>query len=250
MTSPSSAYNRVHEAATSLNLACPASASAVDRRGKPASSTVGASCHTPSLITGVFVSRALKGMRVNRVGWAVVYTAAVTIGVAGCGGDAIDRNVNGTSAATSAPVSARPEDSGPITKAKMRLVLDGITRDVGAPPSDPEAASMPESSKYSLAACFVTYKGFDTAASTLDVDRTNALAAALTGRGWTEVKKRNERRAPDGTVDVVGAVFKKRGWTVVMEYRLFSDNRTLSLNAYDDACVKKVRAAEDATSSN
>ncbi|WP_158821876.1 hypothetical protein [Streptomyces sp. NRRL F-5727] len=186
----------------------------------------------------------------NRVGWAVVYTAAVTIGVAGCGGDAIDRNVNGTSAATSAPVSARPEDSGPITKAKMRLVLDGITRDVGAPPSDPEAASMPESSKYSLAACFVTYKGFDTAASTLDVDRTNALAAALTGRGWTEVKKRNERRAPDGTVDVVGAVFKKRGWTVVMEYRLFSDNRTLSLNAYDDACVKKVRAAEDATSSN
>ncbi|MFE6888057.1 hypothetical protein [Streptomyces sp. NPDC057694] len=45
-------------------------------------------------------------------------------------------------------------------------------------------------------------------------------------------------------------MFKKRGWTVVMEYRLFSDNRTLSLNAYDDACVRNVRAAEDATSSN
>lgn len=90
--------------------------------------------------------------------------------------------------AHSGPVGARPEDSGPITRAKTRLVLDGVTRDVGAPPSDPEAASLMKSSENPLAACFATYKGFDTAASTLDVDRTNALAAALTGRGWTEVK--------------------------------------------------------------
>ncbi|MEU2510152.1 hypothetical protein ABZ621_36425 [Streptomyces sp. NPDC007863] len=199
---------------------------------------------------GVFVSRVLKGMRVNRVGWAVVFMAAVTMGVAGCGGDGAGRDVSGVSSTPSAPVTARPEDSGPITKAKMRLVLDGVTRDVGAPPSDPEAVSMPESSEYPLAGCAVTYKGFDTAASTLDVERTNALAAALTGRGWTEANQRNERKAPDGTVDVVEAVFKKRGWTVVMEYRLFSDNRTLSLNAYDDACVKKVRVSEDATPSN
>ncbi|MFE4306620.1 hypothetical protein [Streptomyces sp. NPDC056891] len=133
----------------------------------------------------------------------------------------------------------------------MRLVLDGVTADIGAPPNDPKwAASMAEPSKYPLTGCVVSYKGFDTAASTLDVDRTNALAAALTGRGWTEVKKRNERKAPDGTVDLVEAAFKKPGWTVVMEYRLFSDNRTLNLNAYDEACVKKVRAAEDAASSN
>ncbi|MCX4985808.1 hypothetical protein [Streptomyces sp. NBC_00572] len=179
----------------------------------------------------------------NRVGWAAVCAAVVMIGVTGCGGDSIGRDEKGKPAASSAPVTARPEDSGPITKGKMRLVLDGITRDIGAPPNDPKwAASMAEPSKYPLTACFVTYRGFDTATSTLDVDRTNAL----TGRGWTETKKRNERKAPDGTVDVVGAVFKKRGWTVAMEYRLFSDNRTLSLNAFDDACVKKVRAAEDA----
>ncbi|MFJ3505732.1 hypothetical protein [Streptomyces sp. NPDC090135] len=106
----------------------------------------------------MFVSRVLKGMRVNRVGWAVVSMAAVTIGVAGCGGDGTDRDANGTSAAASAPVSARPEDSGPITKAKMRLVLDGVTRDVGAPPNNPEAASEQWSSKYPLLACFVTYE--------------------------------------------------------------------------------------------
>ncbi|WUS95197.1 hypothetical protein OHA46_00235 [Streptomyces sp. NBC_00708] len=45
------------------------------------------------------------------------------------------------------------------------------------------------------------------------------------------------------------AVFKKRGWTIVMEYRLLS-TRMLSLNAFDDACVEKAQAAEDATSSN
>ncbi|WUS95248.1 hypothetical protein OHA46_00525 [Streptomyces sp. NBC_00708] len=174
----------------------------------------------------------------------------MTIGVAGCGGDGIGRDVDRTSAARSAPVAARPEDFGAITKAKMRLVLDGITRDVGAPPSDPEWGSTLKSSDNPMAACFVVYKGFGTAASPLEVDRTDALAAALTGRGWAEDKKRTTRKAPDGTVDVVQAVFKKLGWTIVMEYRMLTDYPVLSLNAFDDACVKKAQAAEDSTSAN
>ena len=132
----------------------------------------------------------------------------------------------------------------------MRLVLDGITRDVGAPRNDPEVASRMETSDNPMAPCFVEYKGFAKAASTLNVDRTRAVAAALTGRGWTEVKKRDEHEAPDGTVAVVQAVFKKRGWTVVMDYRGSSLSRTLSLSAFDDVCVKKAQAAEDTTSSN
>lgn len=168
--------------------------------------------------------------------------AAVMIGVAGCGGDGIDRKANGTAAA------ARPEDSGPITKAKLRLVLDGVTRDVGAPPTDPEWASMPESSETLLAACFVVYKALDTAGPTPATDRTDALADALTDRGWTEVTERSELKALDGTVDRVQALFKKRGWTVLMEYLLSSDSRVLSLNAYDDACAKKVNAAEGTVS--
>ncbi|MFJ7629249.1 hypothetical protein ACIQZN_22415 [Streptomyces sp. NPDC097595] len=172
---------------------------------------------------------------------------AVAIGVAGCGGDSSDREGDRTSTAAFTPVTPRPEDSGPITKAKMRLVLDGITRDVGAPQNDPEVASRAETSDNPMAACFVEYKGFDKA---VNVDQTNALAAALTARGWTQAKKPNDRKAPHGTVDVVQAVFKKRGWTVVMDYRGSSLSRTLSLSAFNDACVKKAQAAESSTSSN
>ncbi|WLQ38564.1 hypothetical protein P8A18_34170 (plasmid) [Streptomyces castrisilvae] len=128
-------------------------------------------------------------------------------------------------------------------------MLDGITKDVGAPPNHPGVASRSETSDNPLAACFVDYKGVAKAASTLNVDRARAVAAALTG-GWTEAKERDEYEAPDDTVAVVRAVFKKRGWTVVMDYRGSSLSRTLSLSAFEDSCVTKVQAAEDTASSN
>ncbi|MFI9297746.1 hypothetical protein [Streptomyces gardneri] len=124
------------------------------------------------------------------------------------------------------------------------MELDSVTADVGAPPNDPDWARL--DAKFQIGAlgdCTVSYKGFDTAAATLDVARTNALADALTARGWTEPHKRKERTAQDGTVDRVEGVFKKRGWTVVMEYRLFTDKRSLGLTAFDEACVKQNRAA-------
>lgn len=180
----------------------------------------------------------------SRVGWAAAGMVAVMLGVTGCGGAGGTREKGGVSATSAASATARPEDSGPITKAKMRIVLAGVTADVGAPPNDPDWARMDAKFQIgTLGDCTVSYKGFDTAAATLDVARTNALADALTGRGWTEPHKRKERTAADGTVDLVEGVFKKRGWTVVMEYRLFTENRSLGLTAFDEACVKKVRAA-------
>ncbi|MGW1126215.1 hypothetical protein [Streptomyces sp. NPDC002526] len=181
----------------------------------------------------------------NRVGWAAV-VAAVLIGVTGCGGGGNDGDANGAAA----PRGPGPEDSGPITKAKMRLVLDGVTKDAGALPNDPEWAASRADSTSPLGACFVDYKSFDKAASTLDVHLTDGLASALTGRGWTEPKKRDERKARDGTVRAVQAVFKKRGWTIVLDYRAGAHDRTLSLAGFEDACVKKVQAAGGAEAFN
>ncbi|MFJ4341648.1 hypothetical protein [Streptomyces sp. NPDC088915] len=179
----------------------------------------------------------------SRAGWAVVGMLAVLSGVSGCQSQDSGREKEQAVKAAAA-ASPRAEDSGPLTRAKIRLLIDSVTADTGAPPNDPDRARTPaDPEPGTLPACFVTYRGFGTAAPTLDVARTDAVANALIGRGWTERKKREERTAPDGTVDVVEATFKKRGWTLVMEYRLFGDNRTLTLDAFDDACVEKVRRA-------
>ncbi|TRV72251.1 hypothetical protein FKN01_30540 [Streptomyces sp. 130] len=166
-------------------------------------------------------------------------------GVTGGGGGGHDPGGNGAAAA-----APRPEDSGPITKAKMRLVLDGVTKDTGAQPNDPKWAAENAGSSSPLGACSVIYKSFDAAASTLDLHQTNALAAALTGRGWTETKKRDARKAPDGTVREVEAVFKKRGWTIVMDHYLGLHDQMLSLIAWEDACMKKAGGAEYTTPSS
>ncbi|MFB8208802.1 hypothetical protein [Streptomyces sp. NPDC056010] len=188
---------------------------------------------------------ALKRTHVNRVGWAAV-VAAVLIGVTGCGGGGNDGDANGAAA----PGGPGPEDSGPITKAKMRLVLDGVTKDTGALPNDPKRAAFPADSSSPLAGCSATYKSYDKAASTVDLHQTNALAAALTGRGWAETKKRDVRKARDGTAREVQAVFKKRGWTIVMDHYLGIGDQMLSLIAFEDACVKKAGGAEYVTPSS
>ncbi|WP_405899843.1 hypothetical protein OG242_22345 [Streptomyces sp. NBC_00727] len=173
-------------------------------------------------------------MRVNRVRWAVVCMALAATGLTGCTSDP----------AASGP---RPEDSGPITRAKMRLVLDGITEDVGAPANDPEVAARTETTDNPLGKCFVQYKGFDKTATKLDVDRARAVATALTDRGWSETKKRDDGdEASDNEIAVVRAVFKKRGWTIVMDYSQSSDFRVLSLNSFEDTCARKAQGTTPA----
>ncbi|MFC8584713.1 hypothetical protein ACFUGD_09190 [Streptomyces sp. NPDC057217] len=180
----------------------------------------------------------------NRVGWAAAGAVAVVLGVSGCGGG--DGGTGRGAGGASAPAGPRPEDSGPITKAKMRVVLDTVTADVGAPPNDPDWARMDEKPRPgTLHECSLRYKGFDTAADTLDVERTDALTAALTARGWTKSPKGEKRTAEDGTIDLILAVFEKREWSPVLEYRLFSDNRTLSLTAFDKTCVERIGPVEN-----
>lgn len=176
----------------------------------------------------------------NRVGWAAAGVVAAVLGVSGCSGDGKGRE---TLAASAVP---RPEDSGPITKAKMRVVIDTVTADVGAPPNDPDWARMDAKPRPgTLQECSVSYKGFDTAADTLDVERTDALAAALTARGWTKSPKEQKRTAEDGTIDLIQAVFKKRDWSLVVEYRLFTDNRSLGLTAFDNTCIERIGPIEN-----
>ncbi|MFE9138890.1 hypothetical protein [Streptomyces sp. NPDC007355] len=170
------------------------------------------------------------------------------VAVLGAGGCQSQDDAQERERAAKAAASPRAEDSGPLTKAKIRLLFDSVTADTGAPPGDPRwARTLASAAPGTLASCAVTYRGYDTAAPTLDVARTDAVADALIGRGWTESKKRQQRAGEDGTVDVVTASFAKRGWSLVMEYRLFSDNRTLSMNAFDNACVQKVRQAGNLT---
>ncbi len=209
-----------------------------DRRPRGARGTL------PSLVTGAHGSRVLKGTRVNRVGWAAAGAVAVVLGVSGCGGG--DGGTDRGSGGASTPAGPRPEDSGPITRAKMRVVLDTVTADVGAPPNDPDWTDVGEEPRPGTPQeCSVGYKGFDTAADTLDVERADALTAALTARGWTKTPKEEKRTAQDGTTDLILAVFEKRGWRLVLEYRLFSNNRTLSLTAFEKACAERILSIED-----
>lgn len=172
----------------------------------------------------------------NRVGRVAVCIAAAAIGLTGCT----------TDPENSGP---RPEDSGPITKAKMRLVLDGITEDVGAPANDPEVAARTETTDNPLGKCFVQYKGLDKTATKLNIDHARAVATALTDRGWSEKRGRdNDSKASDHGTAVIRSVFKKRGWTVVMDYRQSSDFRVLSLDSFEDTCAKKAQASDGAAS--
>ncbi|WP_327178849.1 hypothetical protein OG599_28640 [Streptomyces sp. NBC_01335] len=172
----------------------------------------------------------------SRVGWAAAGAVAVVLGVSGCGGDGADRKEE----AVPANVMAAPgvEDAGPVTRAKMRVVLNRITAGVGAPPNDPDwARTEAEPRPGSLQECSVSYRAFEKA-KTQDTKRTDALAAALIDRGWAKSPTEQTEKHKDGTVYMTHSVFKKLGWSLVMEEWLSTERRTLKLTAFDDECVK------------
>ncbi|MGW0854295.1 hypothetical protein [Streptomyces sp. NPDC002690] len=182
----------------------------------------------------------------NRVGWAAAGAVTVMLGVSGCGGDGADRKEADAVPAT-VMAAPGPEDSGRVTREKMRVVLDKITAGVGAPPNDPDWARMEaEPRPGSLRECSVSYRGFEKAeAKTLDTKRTDALSAALIDRGWTKSPKQETETDKDGTVYMTQSVFKKRGWSLVMENRLSHTGRNLKLSAFDDECVKGATVAPE-----
>ncbi|MGW1467596.1 hypothetical protein ACWCPT_25005 [Streptomyces sp. NPDC002308] len=170
----------------------------------------------------------------NKAGWAAAGAVAVVLGVSGCGGDGADPKEDAVPATVMA--APGPEDSGPVTRAKMRVVLDTITAGVGAPPNHPDwVRTNADPRPGSLQECSVSYRAFERV-KTLDTERTDALTAALIDRGWTKSPKQQTKTDKDGTVSMTQSVFKKRGWSLVLSYSL-SD---LKLTAFDDECVEGV----------
>ncbi|MGW2841137.1 hypothetical protein ACWCWD_25495 [Streptomyces sp. NPDC001493] len=131
----------------------------------------------------------------SRVGWAAAVAVAVVLGVSGCGDDGADPKEDAVPATVMA--APGPEDSGPVTRAKMRVVLDTITAGVNAPPNHPDWVRMNAHPRPdTMEECSVSYRAFEKV-KTLDVKRTDALAAALVDRGWTKSPKEQTKTGKD-----------------------------------------------------
>ncbi|GGT26809.1 hypothetical protein [Streptomyces purpureus] len=116
----------------------------------------------------------------------------------------------------------------------MRTDLDTSAADAGAPPTDPDwaemAANAPAGSKR---ACWVEYRGYGTDADPIGLSQYEAAADELRERGWQQAK------ADDATPGQARSLLKKRGWTLVAEFRDTRGAGQLNLMAFEDACVKR-----------
>lgn len=167
----------------------------------------------------------------------ITAAVAVVLAAGGCGTGGA-----GTSGASSPPVSAGPEDSRPLTKERALAELEGSAAEAGAPAPDPDwAAQSKKAEAGSLGACGVDYKGFGTEGERVEVGTYDAVVGKLRERGWRESGQRTERKSDDGTVGVVQALLKKRDWTLVAEFRGVPGPGTVTLTAFEDACVERVR---------
>lgn len=178
----------------------------------------------------------MRGLTRVRATAGVAVVAAV-LGAGGCG-----TSGDGASAAPRASASARAEDSGPFTKDRVQADLDTSTADAGAPPADPDwAAAQKAAPAGSLGACGVLYKGYGTESAPVDLGRYDAVIGELRERGWQEFKERKERKSADGTVGNVVLLLKKRDWTMTTEFRGLPDHGEITLDAFQEDCVKKAR---------
>ncbi|MEU8763182.1 hypothetical protein [Streptomyces sp. NPDC048659] len=170
---------------------------------------------------------------------AAVYAAlaVVTLGgaTAGCGSGG-----GGAAAGSAAPPSVRPEETGPFTKERVAAEFASVVADAGAPAADPEwAAQHAEDSRPgTMGACMVFYRGYGTDGDPVDASTHEALVTELRERGWREAGKRRERAHEDGTVGLIEAVFKKRDWALVAEFRDLEPGY-VNLTAMENACVAK-----------
>ncbi|MGW4163630.1 hypothetical protein [Streptomyces sp. NPDC004788] len=173
-------------------------------------------------------------MRMTAKGQAVVAAvavAAVLLGAAGCGKSDVGKP-GGAAAASS--------DSGPFTKERVRAELDDSAEGAGAPPMDPDWAAMEKQSRAgSLAACGVSYRGYGTESERVDSGRYDKVVDELRERGWQQTGERKERKTADGAVGQVQQLFKKRGWTLLAEFRGIPEPGLINLAAGEDACVKQ-----------
>ncbi|MGW6704367.1 hypothetical protein ACWGDE_05685 [Streptomyces sp. NPDC054956] len=181
----------------------------------------------------------------RRTKWAAAAMAVIALGAVSCGTS--DSGTGGTGkaaaggAAAQAPASPRPEGTGPLTKDVVRTDLDTSAAAAGLPANDPEYARIQqEAPADSPRSCSVAFKGFGSKAVPVNVARFDSVVGELRGRGWQESRERARRKVGnDGSVQLAGTAFKQRGWTLVAEYRTFTDEGVVTLMAIDDACAKQ-----------
>ncbi|MFI8522401.1 hypothetical protein ACIGEZ_32040 [Streptomyces sp. NPDC085481] len=172
----------------------------------------------------------------RRTKWAAAAIAVIALGTVGCGTSDTGIGV----AATTAPPSPRPQGTGPLTKDVVRADLDTSVADSGVPANDPYYARTPDRAPAgSRLSCSVTYKGFGTESTPVDLAHYDGLVGELRERDWRQSGDRRERKDADGVIGVVSAVLKQRGWTMAAEYRITATGGVITLVAFDDACVKK-----------
>ncbi|MER6692087.1 hypothetical protein [Streptomyces minutiscleroticus] len=143
-------------------------------------------------------------------------------------------------AAAAAPVSPRPQGTGPLTKEVVRIDLDTSAADAGIPANRQECArgyeDAPADSQRSRAVAFM---GMSTETDPVTETRFKALVGELRERDRQQLRRQENSYADDGTLSSAQVVLKQRGWTVVARYRLASGGGGVTLTAPDEACIKK-----------
>ncbi|MCX5405358.1 hypothetical protein OHA37_15860 [Streptomyces sp. NBC_00335] len=163
-----------------------------------------------------------------RTKWAVVVTAVIALGAAGCG--------SGTGAgAKSGPVSPRPEGTGPLAREVVQTDIDTSAAAAGAPATDPDWRKVGEESASGL--CVVSFRGFFTEAIPADLARFDDTVRELGRRDWKDAGKKTQKKDKKGKVYESRVLLEQRGWRIVAEYQEI--HGTLGLTAFDTACAQE-----------
>ncbi|MER8236169.1 hypothetical protein [Streptomyces sp. NPDC094049] len=168
--------------------------------------------------------------------WTVgAVVAAITLGIAGCSGDA-------TGIEATAPASPRPAGTGLLAQAVVRADIASTVADAGVPDNAPDYGRMSEGLADTVASCVVAFKGFGEKGTTVDFARFEAVTRELRERQWTEDPgARKEDRTADGTVGRAETILRQRGWIMTADLSEFQDEGVITLRAIDQACFKKYR---------
>lgn len=179
----------------------------------------------------------------RRTKWAAVAVAVIALGAAGCGTS--DAGTEGAVTPISTP--PRPKGTGPLTKDVVRSDVTASAAEAGIPANAPDWGSGYEDAPAdSPRSCAVSFKGFGTEATPVDVPRHKAAVNELRERDWQETRTETERNdRGDRAIHTRRTVLKQRGWTLVATYQTFDKNGEISLTAFEDACMKAKGAAPD-----
>ncbi|MEW1694826.1 hypothetical protein [Streptomyces sp. NPDC091278] len=169
----------------------------------------------------------------RKEGRAVLAALAVVLGAVGCGAE-------GTAAPVPlATVVPRPPGTGPLTKEVVRADLDGSAANARVPANSRGSLTKDVDDPASPLSCVVRFMGFHEESVPVDIPRYERVLSELGERGWKQRGERQERKAVDGSDSQFTVVLEQRGWRLKTEYRNIGDGGTVSLAAFDEACLKR-----------